>query len=495
MKRRILTLLLAAAVLWGVLPGSAEAAQDQKVLRTQKLVTDELTTNGTCYYDAQGRCIREEWLGGFTYIKRVLETTYTEEGLPVTREAWDDGVLTQVTEYDSFGNPVTLWSVDSQGERTAAVSYDNQYDSQGRLTARNWQEEDLKIRETYTYHPDKTCADLVTGDLVRFGSFLQEGREPEPITWIVLEAREDRLLVVSRYALDSLPYHDREGAVTWETSSLRQWLNGEFFETAFTEPEKTAITTAAQAEGEDPVTLLQLDQAEHYFPTNFSRICRATEYAVKRNAYVNQDTGGSWWWLRDMGDTDRKALSILSDGRTDRAGDRAYGYRGVVRPALWIQGDAAEIVGSETPAVDTYTRQEQTGTQTVRSLKEQYDVRGNLTFRQEETEDLSYTDTYENTYEANGLLTAARVNRQSRKRLEDGTVVKEQYRPFRLYGYTYDPAGRLVRMDQDNKTPGEVNLWETWTYDEDGNLLKWNTPWSGHNTYTYTALSNALWEP
>ena len=61
-------------------------------------------------------------------------------------------------------------------------------------------------------------------DIVAFGKYEQDGMRsngPEAIEWLVLDVQEDTALLLSRYALDSMPYHDNYKAVTWETSDLR----------------------------------------------------------------------------------------------------------------------------------------------------------------------------------------------------------------------------------------------------------------------------------
>ena len=52
-------------------------------------------------------------------------------------------------------------------------------------------------------------------ETVLFGSCPQTGDDPEPIEWLVLEEQDDRTLLLSRYALASLPWHDDREAVTW----------------------------------------------------------------------------------------------------------------------------------------------------------------------------------------------------------------------------------------------------------------------------------------
>lgn len=91
---------------------------------------------------------------------------------------------------------------------------------------------------------------IAAGDTIVFGRYEQDGdigNGPEPIQWLVLDMRGENdaagagVLLISQYELACREFHDRDEPVTWETSSLRAWLNGEFCSAAFTEQEKAFI--------------------------------------------------------------------------------------------------------------------------------------------------------------------------------------------------------------------------------------------------------------
>ena len=85
-------------------------------------------------------------------------------------------------------------------------------------------------------------------DLIKFGKFEQDGNESngkESIEWIILEdTGEDRLLI-SKDVLYALPFDDKvfskENNQDWEKSSLRKWLNEDFFDVAFDDEEKKFV--------------------------------------------------------------------------------------------------------------------------------------------------------------------------------------------------------------------------------------------------------------
>ena len=96
------------------------------------------------------------------------------------------------------------------------------------------------------------------GDLVTFGSFEQDGDElngPEPIQWIVLERFGDRLLVLSADVLDGRQYnHVPFQDVTWADSDLRAWMNGDFFDAAFTPAQQGIIPSVLNDNADQSIT-------------------------------------------------------------------------------------------------------------------------------------------------------------------------------------------------------------------------------------------------
>ena len=113
------------------------------------------------------------------------------------------------------------------------------------------------------------------GSIVSFGHFEQDNdlsNGPEPIQWIVLDKIDGHLLLLSASCLKGMAYNTAAFTpVTWETSSLRAWLNEDFLSSAFTEEEKALIPTVSN---ENPDQLLPLRQvsAGYLFSVNGTRL-------------------------------------------------------------------------------------------------------------------------------------------------------------------------------------------------------------------------------
>lgn len=223
---------------------------------------------------------------------------------------------------------------------------------------------------------------VVPGDTITFGHYEQDNdtsNGPEAITWKVLDVQDGKALVISEKILARVRHRyveDGHGAVTWETSRVRQWLSEDFFDAAFSDEEKTAVyltnvksepnpdytDTDPGKDTQDYVFVLGLEQYDAYFADDgdlFDAIAPYTEVARVGNPYAkdelvrtakyypmnnavrgNADGSAGWWWLRTGGQ------DYAADGnfmmRVDAAGKAA----GVgsdadcgVRPAMWVDVD------------------------------------------------------------------------------------------------------------------------------------------------------------
>ena len=197
------------------------------------------------------------------------------------------------------------------------------------------------------------------GETIEFGNYPQEEDGTEkPIEWIVMKNEGNQVLLLSKYVLDAKPYNKGWENVTWQTSDIRQWLNNEFYTTAFNKTEKAKIQTSliknednseygtsGGNDTEDKVFLLSEKEAETLFSNDEEKIAKATEYAEKSGVYVNEEKSGVYvneeksvlWWLRSPGDDSSLAAEVNDDGWVDRRGDDVdYDYDGV-RPALYLK--------------------------------------------------------------------------------------------------------------------------------------------------------------
>lgn len=185
-----------------------------------------------------------------------------------------------------------------------------------------------------------------SGRYVTLGTYPQSanGDDLTPIEWRVLARDGNKALLISRYGLDVQPYNSEKTDVTWETCTLRTWLNNTFFNKAFTSAEQATILTTTVynfwTEGntewesgggnttQDRIFLLSYEEANQYLQVKYrqgigdnNRASRVTptEYALARGAYTQdyktpEGADAGWWWLRSPGREQRHAAIVNHNG-------------------------------------------------------------------------------------------------------------------------------------------------------------------------------------
>ncbi len=189
-------------------------------------------------------------------------------------------------------------------------------------------------------------------DIVEFGTYEQDCNDnngKELINWIVLEKRGDMLLLLSQQTLNAIPYNDERIDMTWEKSQLRAWLNDEFYDAAFNTNEKQLISeTTVESHNNsfveyaeqgnatrDNVFLLSIQEVDKYLSEK-DRTCEPTQYAIEQGAWINENIGKGWWWLRTIGRFPYSAAIITYDDFVHSDGFFVDFDDVGVRPALWI---------------------------------------------------------------------------------------------------------------------------------------------------------------
>lgn len=226
--------------------------------------------------------------------------------------------------------------------------------------------------EAATEAPSTTASAVLTaenggryyqpGDYITFGKYEQDNKKSngkEDIEWIILDRQGDKFLLISRMALDQQPYNTKKADVTWETSSLRKWLNGSFYDSAFDKEDKAQIIktnvtadknpefdTSPGNDTKDNVFLLSITEFHKYFASIKGIVAEGTEYAKAKEK--NTASQVFVWWLRTPGNTKKHASMVIYYGPNDNPvtnyglfvnrtrgcspDDRSSG----VRPVIWV---------------------------------------------------------------------------------------------------------------------------------------------------------------
>ena len=189
------------------------------------------------------------------------------------------------------------------------------------------------------------------GDIITFGHYEQDGNlanGQEAIDWVVLDKQDGKALVISRYALDYRVYNKAWKELTWETAPMREWLNHDFINTAFTDAEQAMIPvvtvpadrnpdyrTNTGNDTEDQIFLLSIVEADRYFSSDSAMKCKPTAYAKKQGVATNSD-GYCWWWLRTVGYNAFDNAYVNRHGGINTEGYYESIKDFAVRPAMWI---------------------------------------------------------------------------------------------------------------------------------------------------------------
>lgn len=209
---------------------------------------------------------------------------------------------------------------------------------------------------------------LDQGDHIMYGHY-----QGEDIEWRVLDKKGDEVLLLSEYGLDAQPFDTSdESRVLWKDSTIRKWLNDDFYNSAFPEDEKKNIVLSSsegfeknnasvyvdfkkpywhlERETEDKIFLLSYTEMCEYIVNalgveNYDLeraydelLCYSTEYAKQNlNQVFKIDTCG--WWLcnpqYDTGDGySTKVEMITAYGQYDVEPKDSKSY--AVRPAMWV---------------------------------------------------------------------------------------------------------------------------------------------------------------
>ena len=178
-------------------------------------------------------------------------------------------------------------------------------------------------------------------------------------------------MVLSKRALDRLPYNAEKTNVTWETCSLRKWLNEKFYANAFNKTEQDLIKTVTLKnydnpeyntpggnDTEDKVFLLSfydMINTDYGFDDDIeydlNRACVSSSYAYSHSYFdgVGEDSDEEdylYYWLRSPGYSADCAMdvSMYEEGIIYLNGSEVDDKlaRDVVRPAIEIILDKSQ---------------------------------------------------------------------------------------------------------------------------------------------------------
>lgn len=218
-----------------------------------------------------------------------------------------------------------------------------------------------------TLHNPTVVNGITTWDCVYFGNYWQNDTnkdgiadqkdKKQPIKWRVLSVNGNNAFLLADQNLDVQPYNTGNDVATWETCTLRGWLNSTFLSAAFSATEQAAIQNTRvvnddnsyyKTEGGlntiDKVYLLSIAETgntaygfnKEFRAKSETRVATNTPYAAELNSYKSSVAKADWWWLRSPGYDNGNASGVDEYGYGYINGNYISNMRGTVRPVLHL---------------------------------------------------------------------------------------------------------------------------------------------------------------
>lgn len=371
-------MLKVAAVMFGQIKGEEERAQQCLALAEQARQKDE---EGKTQQEKRKRKKRTmtivaavlvvaACIVGWFVVTRVIPNNKYQHALALRESGQYEEAIAAFEELGDYSDAKTQITETKyqQGKRfLTAKDYDSaarilinikEYEDVDKLLA-----EDDNMIAAVAAAAAARDAKFAVGNYVTFGRYPQTkaGKDKTPIEWLVLARDGSKALLISRYGLDAQPYNTTNSEVTWETCTLRTWLNSTFYNKAFSSAEQAAILTTNVDNSkyqcysgwstnggnntQDKVFLLSYAEANKYFDvthdnsSNTKSRVAPTAYAIAQGAWTSSSdktadrTYAGCWWMRSPGGRQIYAAVVDSDGWLR---NRVNGDSGSVRPALWV---------------------------------------------------------------------------------------------------------------------------------------------------------------
>ena len=277
-------------------------------------------------------------LSGIEFAKYVVKAGDLRFGIP-TQKLIDDGVYMADVEGSETVKQACSWILRDDGEQETyntmdvygfdgTVSlYGNQKTNRSGIRPAMWVYTDKALADgwkagtaTLPADPalDAAIAALHVGDTVEFGMGVMRDLNlgGQKVVWRVLDETDDALLLYSEKLLGAYNFGQPDDeTVTWATSDVRAFLNGdEFLNGMFTPWERAKIKRSHVVtcggtpgwnvdpgpETDDDLFLLDREEMEKYFPNEADRVLpeqtywlRSPDFTPGNFTYVNEAGGFS----------------------------------------------------------------------------------------------------------------------------------------------------------------------------------------------------------
>ena len=350
-SKKLFVAFLAVLMLFALIPIMPSAEISSVEAAETKLKNPRKDSNGEVTYD----CV---WFGSYPQAEVIttamsknytaIKSEYLKEGDLIVDDA-AYGKLKKATGWDANGD-ITLSNGDRYRRMRKSDATSSILSGEGYY---NWS-------DSQTYHYFKY----------------------QPIKWRVLHADGKEALLMADKGLDDRNYNTERKDVTWETCTLRSFLNGygsasnvqkedytkkNFINSTFTSDERNLIKektlenkdnpehgTAGGKSTKDKVFLLSYDAvrkgsygfSSYYTDNDKARRMQTSTYAKAMGAWWDTDTsysGNGKWWLRSPGGDSNDVMAVVWSGYINLSNRYIFAGDHTLVPALYLNLSSSNL--------------------------------------------------------------------------------------------------------------------------------------------------------
>lgn len=191
------------------------------------------------------------------------------------------------------------------------------------------------------------------GKALEMGRYkMSQSGAPGTIEWTIIDREGDNALVLSTKIIEIMTFNNLYENTSWDQSSIRGWLEDEFYANSFTDEEKEHILVTRNENGksdgvhgvmtdnifaptDDKIFLLSGKEVNKYLVGERLIRAEATEYVKGQNVpSVIRDNYR--WWGRSMG-INASTACVIDYNWVNGYGEFVNSAGVGVRPAMWIK--------------------------------------------------------------------------------------------------------------------------------------------------------------
>ena len=168
--------------------------------------------------------------------------------------------------------------------------------------------------------------------IITFGIYKEK-----PIEWILLNKQFDKALLITKESVEQDAFHTDESYPTWENSTIRTWLNEDFYNSAFNDAER-GIIRKSQNTSITNLRKMVVKREYETITTSENVFLLSYDEALTYRPYLPVDQYG-FSWIRDTSILGTCAIdcSENENGKTIYLFDEMKAKeKNNIHPAIWV---------------------------------------------------------------------------------------------------------------------------------------------------------------